>query len=63
MKVDCDYPTMGILSDDYAVDKNRAYFQGVPIEGVDVKTFRATGPGAARDKYKTYNRQSGIPIR
>jgi hypothetical protein len=53
-RIDCDYPTMKILNDSYGVDKDRAYYSGIPIEGVDVKTFRATGIVTAKDKYRKY---------
>ena len=53
-KVDCDYSSMRILSELYAVDKNRAYYGKVPISGVDVKTFRVTGTITARDANKKY---------
>jgi hypothetical protein len=53
-KVDCDYSTMRVLSELYAVDKNRAYYGWTPIPGVDVKTFRVTGTITARDAYKRY---------
>ncbi len=53
-KVDCDYPTMRILSEQYAVDKNRAYYGLIPLPGVDVKTFRVTGDITARDALKKY---------
>ena len=53
-KVDCDYLTMRILSKQYAVDKNRAYYEGSPIKGVDVKTFRTTDAITARDQFKKY---------
>jgi hypothetical protein len=53
-KVDCDYPTMKVLSELYAVDKNRAYYGCSPIEGVDVKTFQVTGDITAKDKYRKY---------
>jgi hypothetical protein len=53
-RVDCDYATMTILSDEYAVDGKRAYYHGMPIEGVDVHSFRVTGMIEARDRYKKY---------
>lgn len=53
-KVDCDYSTMKVLSELYAVDKNRAYYGRTPISGVDVKTFRVTGTITARDAYRKY---------
>ena len=53
-KIDCDYPTMKILSDLYAIDKNRAYYSGLPIEDVDVKTFRVTDTVSAKDKNRKY---------
>ena len=53
-RVDCDYATMRILSDQYAVDGKRAYYYGMPIEGVDVDTFRVTGTFEAQDRYKKY---------
>lgn len=53
-KVDCDYPTMRILSEAYAVDKNRAYYFGTPIQGADAQTFRVTGEITARDAHKKY---------
>jgi hypothetical protein len=53
-KVDCDYASMRILSELYAVDKKRAYYGLTPIPGVDVKTFRVTGTITARDAYKKY---------
>jgi hypothetical protein len=53
-KFDCDYATMKILSDHYAVDKNRAYYGCKPIEGVDVETFRVTDTITAKDKYRKY---------
>jgi len=57
-KIDCDYPTMKILGDFYAIDKNRAYYVGIPIDGVDLKTFRVTGNITARDKYRKYRGES-----
>jgi len=54
-RVNCDYATMKILSDTYAIDKNHAYYCGIPIDGADVKTFRVTGYVTAKDKYRTYN--------
>jgi DKNYY family len=57
-KIDCDYATMKILNDSYAVDKDRAYYDGKPIEGVDVKTFRATSIVTARDQYRKYDGES-----
>ncbi len=53
-KVDCDYTTMKVLSEQYAVDKNRAYYGCSPIEGVDVETFRVTDTITAKDKYRKY---------
>jgi len=53
-RVDCDYATMRILSDEYAVDGKRAYYYGMPIAGVDVDSFRVTGMIEARDRYKKY---------
>ena len=53
-KVDCDYPTMKVLSERYGVDKNRAYYGAIPIESADVKTFQATGYFSANDKYRKY---------
>jgi len=53
-KVDCDYSSMRILSEQYAVDKKRAYYGLTPIPGVDVKTFRVTGTITARDAFKKY---------
>lgn len=53
-KVDCDYPTMRILGELYAVDKDRAYYGTIPIEGVDVKTFQVTGNITANDRYRKY---------
>jgi hypothetical protein len=53
-RVDCDYATMKILSEQYAVDGKRAYYYKAPIEGVDVETFRVTGTVEARDKYRKY---------
>jgi hypothetical protein len=53
-RVDCDYPTMKILNTGYAVDKNRAYFWGSPMKGVDLKTFHVTSDITARDKYREY---------
>jgi hypothetical protein len=53
-RVDCDYLTMKILSNQYAVDRNRAYYYGSPMDGVDVKTFRVTGQIQARDQHKKY---------
>jgi hypothetical protein len=53
-KIDCDYASMKILNDFYGIDKNRAYYDGIPIDGVDVKTFRLTGDITAKDKYRKY---------
>ncbi len=53
-KIDCDYSTVKILNGSYAIDKNRAYFDGIPIEGVDVKTFQATDGVSAKDRYRDY---------
>ena len=53
-KIDCDYPTMKILNGSYAIDKNRAYCDGTPIEGIDVKTFRAIDEVSAKDCYRDY---------
>ena len=53
-KIDCDYPTMKILNGSYAIDKSRAFFDGIPIEGVDVKTFRAIDENSAKDCYRDY---------
>lgn len=52
-RVDCDYATMRILSEQYAVDARRAYYYGTPIEN-DVETFRVTGTVEARDGYRSY---------
>jgi len=57
-RVDCDHLTMKILSDLYGVDKNRAYYSGLPIEGVDVKTFRVTGTVTAKDQHREYRGDS-----
>jgi len=53
-RVDCDYATMRIINEQYAVDGRRAYYYKAPIEGVDVKTFRVTGTGEARVQYRKY---------
>jgi hypothetical protein len=53
-KIDCDYFTMKILNGSYAIDKTRAYFDGIPIEGVDVKTFRAIDESSAKDCHREY---------
>ena len=53
-KVDCDYPTMKILNEGYAVDKNRAYFGGSPMTNVDLMTFHATSDITARDQFRKY---------
>ena len=61
-KINCDYSTMKILSEQYAVDKNRAYYDGSPIEDVDVKTFQVTDTVTARDRFKKYrgDREDGM---
>jgi hypothetical protein len=53
-KINCDYSTLKILNGSYAIDQNRAYFDGLPIEGVDVKTFRAISEVSAKDCYRDY---------
>ena len=53
-RVDCDYLTMKILSNEYAADRNRAYYYDRPIEGVDVQTFKVTGTAKAKDRYRKY---------
>ncbi len=53
-RTDCDHASMKILNGYWARDKNRAYYQGIPIEGVDVDSFRATGEFSARDNRRTY---------
>jgi hypothetical protein len=53
-KVECDYPTMRILNGQYAVDRNRAYYYGNPIQGADAETFRVTGDTTARDAHNKY---------
>jgi hypothetical protein len=53
-KVDCDYPTMKILSEGYAVDKNHAYYGNIQIESADIKAFQAKGYFSAKDKYRKY---------
>ena len=53
-KVDCDYSTMKILKRSYAVDKNRGYYEGAPIEGVDVNTFQEIDEVSAKDRYRNY---------
>jgi hypothetical protein len=45
---------MKILNGSYAIDKTRAYFNGIPIEGVDVKTFRAIDESSAKDCHREY---------
>jgi hypothetical protein len=52
-KVDCDYSTMKIFNG-YAVDKNRGYWEGIPIEGVDVNTFQEVSEVSAKDRYRDY---------
>ncbi|MDB6022737.1 MAG: hypothetical protein JWQ04_2594, partial [Pedosphaera sp.] len=58
VKMDCDYPSMRILSEEYALDKNRAYYEGIPIEGADVKSFHVTGTITAKDKFQKYRGKS-----
>ena len=53
-KVDCDYSTMKILKRSYAMDKNRGYWEGIPIEGVDLKTFQEIDETSAKDRYRNY---------
>ena len=53
-KIDCDNSTMKILNGSYAIDKIRAYFDGIPIEGVDVKTFRVIDEVSAKDCNRHY---------
>jgi hypothetical protein len=52
-KVDCDYSSMKIFNG-YAVDKNRAYWEGVPIEGVDLNTFQEIDETSAKDRNRDY---------
>ena len=59
-KVDCDYATMKILNEYYAIDNNRAYYEGDPMENVDVKTFHLTGVDTAKDQYRKF--QYGEPV-
>jgi len=52
-----DPKTFQVIQDgygNYAIDKNRAYYYSVPIEGVDVKTFQVTGTMTAKDQYRKY---------
>jgi len=54
-RADCDYMSMKILNGSWAKDKNRAYYQGIPIEGVDVNSFRVTGEFSAIDNHRAYD--------
>src|SRR5882762_3456352 len=63
VKLDCDYSTLTILNLSYAIDKNRAYYTGSPIDGVDVKTFQLTSSLTAKDKYHRYRGQRVLPLK
>lgn len=53
-RVNCDYASMNILNGSWAKDRNRAYYQGLPIEGVDLPSFHACDDLVAKDKNRTY---------
>ena len=53
-KLDCDYSSMKILKKSYAMDKNRGYWEGIPIEGVDLETFQEVSEVFAKDRYRNY---------
>ena len=52
--VPCDYQSFVILNESYAKDRNRGYWEGVPIEGSDAASFAATGNFSAKDKFREY---------
>ena len=52
--VPCDYASFVILSDGYAKDKNRGYWNGNPIAGSDGPTFQASSRNRAQDKNGCY---------
>lgn len=52
--VPCDYASFVVLNGNYAKDKSRGYWQGVPIEGSEAASFEAISEFLARDKYRNY---------
>lgn len=54
-KVPCDYDSFVVLNSGYAKDKNRAYWQGVPIEGSDPASFHVLSEIRADDKSHQYS--------
>ena len=59
--VACDYASFVVLSDDYARDKNRGYWIGIPIKGSDGPTFQATSRNRAKDKNGCYFTWEKLP--
>lgn len=56
---DVDYASFSSIGRDYAKDKKRAYFEGLPINGVDVGTFvvlAVTNDPWAKDKNWYYRK-------
>ena len=53
-KVPCDYESFVVLNSGYAKDKNRAYWEGMPIEGSDPASFLVLNENRADDKSHQY---------
>jgi uncharacterized protein YceK len=58
-KVDCDYATLRIIDGCYAQDKDRAYYCGQPIDGVDLASFVILNGHAEDKNYKYKNAELG----
>ena len=54
-KIEGDAGTFRVLDTNYGVDKNNAYYNGVKIQGSDVKSFRVTYAGSAIDSTGEYS--------
>ncbi len=51
----CDYASFVVLNGSYAKDKNRGYWQGMPVEGSDGLSFQALSEFSAKDQYREYS--------
>lgn len=53
--VACDYASFEILNGNYARDRDRGYWQGIPVDGSDGPSFELLGQYLAKDKYREYS--------
>jgi len=52
--VPCDYSSFVVLNGSYARDKDRGYWQGMPVEGSDGSSFQAVTEFSAKDRNHEY---------